>query len=51
MKRKLAELVNEIEWKSYALPDIYLKDYIENEFIPKLKDLLKYLQNSEKGIK
>ena len=51
MKRKLEGLVSEIEWKSYALPDVYLKGYIEEEFIPKLKDLLKYLQNSEKGIK
>ena len=48
IKEKIEKKIREAEFKLEALPQSYFIEYFEKDF---LKELKKYLQNNEKGIK
>ena len=38
---EIEKMINELDWKTYSLPEEYLVDYIKDEFIPKLRNIIK----------
>lgn len=44
VKSEIEKLIQEADWKLEALPDKYFIDYFEEEFIEKLKKLIKKIK-------
>ena len=44
MVNEIRKLIDELDWKLEALPEKYFIDYIEEEFIPKLKSIYKKMK-------
>lgn len=43
IKREISKLIELADWKLESLPEKYFMDYFEEEFLPRLKDLIKKL--------
>ena len=41
IKREIEKAIEELDWKTFVLTEKYLVDYINEEFIPKLKKIIK----------
>lgn len=41
IKVEIEKMIEELDWKTYVLPEKYLVDYIKDEFIPKLRNIIK----------
>ena len=44
IKAEMEKIINEADWKLEVLLDKYFVDYFEETFLPRLKQLVKYLQ-------
>ena len=51
IKAEIEKIIKEADWKLETLSDKYFVDYFEETFLPRLKQLVKYLQIDDKGIK
>lgn len=44
IKREIEKMIEELDWKTYILPEKYLVNYINDEFIPKLKKIIEEIK-------